>query len=535
MGASIDIKWVDGPSKDEIEKIACVFAGKGFDGMIDLAYSHYSYITPGGEIIYGGSEGTQGSMGSVPARHEEKPEGAQRVRFGADYVTPTRYHSRAFIDRIAEQVHQKTRLDIPEIVEGCAWLTNANTPPSYSFNFDPWSQSEFRIYRETLYNTSAYVQPAAKSNGKPSSAPRTVESLKVEYERDWAWVYFPENPGKAITGILSEMGARFSKKRKGWYFTRTIEETEILQALENAGGLKPPPVEKEETSGDAKLAARMRKTADNMTGAINEKFADRLENTYRRQQIAQGQRAEGRNLQKTQAVMYKLADMWEAGTIPAGWEHLKSKKAVNEAIIYRDEPLHQELNDLAAVKVDHKAEKLRKLENEAKLMRLPGYFPTPDDIIERMLDYVNIEEGTKALEPSAGSGNIAHWMSANGAEVDICETSGHLRDILELKGYKLNGYDFLEHTKAGYEVIMMNPPFEKSQDIFHVMHAYNLLGEGGQLVAIMSEGPFFREDKNAREFRSWLDRVGGWSEKLPPGSFKESGTGTNARMVVIEK
>jgi len=54
-------------------------------------------------------------------------------------------------------------------------------------------------------------------------------------------------------------------------------------------------------------------------------------------------------------------------------------------------------------------------------------------------------------------------------------------------------------------------------------------------VSIMGEGPFFRQDKKAAAFRAWLDVCGGWSERLPEGSFQASGTGVNARIVVVEK
>lgn len=87
----------------------------------------------------------------------------------------------------------------------------------------------------------------------------------------------------------------------------------------------------------------------------------------------------------------------------------------------------------------------------------------------------------------------------------------------------------------GYNRIYMNPPFEEGQDIDHVQHAYKILAPGGQMVAVMSEGPFFRGDRKATEFREWLEGVGGYSEQLPEGSFKESGTGVNTRLVVIMK
>jgi 16S rRNA G1207 methylase RsmC len=81
----------------------------------------------------------------------------------------------------------------------------------------------------------------------------------------------------------------------------------------------------------------------------------------------------------------------------------------------------------------------------------------------------------------------------------------------------------------------MNPPFEEGQDIDHVQFAYENLDNGGKMAAIMSEGPFFRSDRNSTNFREWLEKVGGRSIILPAGTFKESGTMVNTRMVIIEK
>jgi hypothetical protein len=44
----------------------------------------------------------------------------------------------------------------------------------------------------------------------------------------------------------------------------------------------------------------------------------------------------------------------------------------------------------------------------------------------------------------------------------------------------------------------------------------------------------FANDSKSIAFREWLDGRG-YYEKLPEGSFKESGTGVNTVMVVIDK
>ena len=85
----------------------------------------------------------------------------------------------------------------------------------------------------------------------------------------------------------------------------------------------------------------------------------------------------------------------------------------------------------------------------------------------------------------------------------------------------------------------MNPPFENGQDVQHVRHAFELLARGGRLVAIMSEGPFFREKGNDAEFRAWIDEHGGNHEQLPDDAFRGveafRQTGVRTRLVTIDK
>lgn len=78
-------------------------------------------------------------------------------------------------------------------------------------------------------------------------------------------------------------------------------------------------------------------------------------------------------------------------------------------------------------------------------------------------------------------------------------------------------------------------PFEEGQDIDHIRHAYGMLNERGCLVGIMSEGPFFREDRKSVAFRAWLQQVDGWTHRLPVETFRASGAEVHSRIVVIWK
>ena len=181
---------------------------------------------------------------------------------------------------------------------------------------------------------------------------------------------------------------------------------------------------------------------------------------------------------------------------------------------------------------------IKKKERELVNSRIDGFFPTPKAIVGKMIDEADIQPGEKVLEPSAGKGNIADEIREKYPDnaLDVVEWNASLNELLSEKGHNVVGENFLHHTEK-YDKIIMNPPFENGQDIDHIRHAYSLLNDGGRVVCIMSEGPFYRSDKKSTEFREWLDSLGGVSEKLPDGAFKNSerSTGVNTRLVVIDK
>ena len=184
-------------------------------------------------------------------------------------------------------------------------------------------------------------------------------------------------------------------------------------------------------------------------------------------------------------------------------------------------------------------QKIRDAERELIGLKIEGFFPTPKPLAEQMAARADIQPGMAVLEPSAGNGAIADALAAAGAKPVTIEPVERLREILAMKGHNVSEKrNFLEHY-GEYDRIVMNPPFEQGQDIDHVRHAFAQLKPGGRVVAIMSEGSFGRGDKKAREFREWLEREGGTSEKLPEGSFTGKDalrqTGVATRLVVIDR
>lgn len=308
------------------------------------------------------------------------------------------------------------------------------------------------------------------------------------------------------------------------------------------------------------IGDKLRKLADGMQGEIDGKFRDRLTNTPKRQREAQSARLDGYRLQRAQAGLRALADLHDAGTVPTILADVTSKKAAFELAYgeivstggYYDAG-HETGNpgrtgekaakfwELATnnTKVDHAAEELRQKIEGLQFANIPGYFPTPRAIIDQMIELAEIGDGPcDILEPSAGHGAIVDALAevCPNASVFACEVWQTLREILTAKGTRLVGRDFLEYEPdRAFDRVIMNPPFEKGQDMEHVQRAFMLLAPGGILVAIMSPHFTFASTSKATAFREWLrDKV--WHiHELPAGSFKESGTGVAANIVVIEK
>lgn len=184
-------------------------------------------------------------------------------------------------------------------------------------------------------------------------------------------------------------------------------------------------------------------------------------------------------------------------------------------------------------------------------------FETPPEIAEQMCEIAEIgklKKNAKVLEPSAGGGAIVDVIQRINPKLVVrcVELRPEAVEVLMSKPkVQCCCADFLcikpgDHcasndpdatlSKLGEnEVILMNSPFTRSQDIQHVLHAYQFLKTGGVLVAIMSVGFTFRQDWQAKKFRDWLEEVDGEYHELPKGSFRTSGTMVNTVMVTVRK
>jgi len=175
---------------------------------------------------------------------------------------------------------------------------------------------------------------------------------------------------------------------------------------------------------------------------------------------------------------------------------------------------------------------------EVRVNYNPDYFPTPIDVVDRMLNEVipYLGDGRLFLDPSAGDGRILERALYRWPDVTTFwyEIDTAARATLVAKGFGglERGADFLEaEPEALFDAVVMNPPFSRNQYKHHVKHAYEFVRPGGVLVALLPDAPFWNNEKD--KFTKWLDDIGYKSMTLPRGTFEDTQVPT--RIITVDK
>lgn len=400
-------------------------------------------------------------------------------------------------------------------------------------------------------------------------------------------ITFDGKPSEEIRNKLKLPGHDFlwNKWEKIWYSKFTQERWDFAQNLSSTPIATTPSTSytiahkaANPSSNLAKArdkADKLRALADKMYGIINDKLNPAIgqqRSTYRRDRIAHGIRMEGYKLQKVQELLYGLANALDAGNLVSTPLANISNRAQIDSLMggatfpcwddgewrnYDEDrerlakigitesnfmQWHKELMALACPQQDRQLseqEKLKKLEGEVARSSIPGYFPTPPDVVRRLIELAQIEGHHNCWEPSAGSGAIADELVKISGWTYVSEIWYELRQILKLKGHDVISHNCFDVDRT-FDRIVANPPWGIGTGASapeHIQHYYKCLAPGGRLVSLCDEGAFFRDYKEDKEFREWLGTVGGKNEKLPPGSFLNStrSTGANMRIVIIDK
>ena len=125
------------------------------------------------------------------------------------------------------------------------------------------------------------------------------------------------------------------------------------------------------------------------------------------------------------------------------------------------------------------------------------YYPTPQNIIDKMLCDLDFTMIKSILEPSAGSGNIVEALKQKEGcktryctkvcyDIDCIESDQNLQHILKGKNFRVVHNDFLTYdTMKEYDAIIMNPPF--ANGCKHLLKALEMQRRnGGAVVCLLN-------------------------------------------------
>lgn len=173
-----------------------------------------------------------------------------------------------------------------------------------------------------------------------------------------------------------------------------------------------------------------------------------------------------------------------------------------------------------------------------------GAFNTSPELAEKVARFADIGKGQTVLEPSAGTGELAKAARAAGGDVRCMEIQpGLAHELAQVHGFRTWRGDFLKATPADlgqFDVVLMNPPFDRGRDCDHVRHAWQFVKPGGKLVAIMSARAEYGEDSRHKALHRLIESAAScygcepWHD-LPPGSFAHAGTQVNTVALTLRK
>ena len=218
---------------------------------------------------------------------------------------------------------------------------------------------------------------------------------------------------------------------------------------------------------------------------------------------------------------------------------------------------------------------------------LKEFFPTPPELVAKMICDVRFKDDCSVLEPSAGSGNIAKfiviandclnssWCFRNyegnidekrrqivlkdavelyyheeerrqeneyytlpnsRINIDCVEKDKNLQSILKDYDFNVVGDDFLKFsTSKMYDYIIMNPPFSNGDE--HLMKAIRLAEKNGgsQIVCLLNAETIRNPYSKSRiQLKEILDNYGATYEYVQD-AFKNAERNTDVEVVIDRK
>jgi hypothetical protein len=166
---------------------------------------------------------------------------------------------------------------------------------------------------------------------------------------------------------------------------------------------------------------------------------------------------------------------------------------------------------------------------------------------------IRVDSKTRICDPSAGDGallepflKVAMLRAGNGntretkqaaqqreaRNIFAIEIDADLRFVLRGKGCSVLAADFLGfHEPQKFDVIVMNPPFNDGDS--HVLHAWGLLADGGELVAILNKETIANLYSAERKLLAGIIESHGFTEDLGQ-AFSQAERRTNVETILVK-
>ena len=136
------------------------------------------------------------------------------------------------------------------------------------------------------------------------------------------------------------------------------------------------------------------------------------------------------------------------------------------------------------------------------------FYPTPNELIERMLTKIDLDQIKTILEPSAGDGRIVNYINNiktndrysynKKLDIDCIEKDDNLIHILKGNKLRVIYNDFLNfNTFKRYDVIIMNPPFIEGDE--HLLKALDIQRNGGKIICLLNSETIKNPYSNKRK------------------------------------
>jgi hypothetical protein len=439
-------------------------------------------------------------------------------------------------------------------------------------DFDP-QKYYFNEWGSQLVWKKFYAMEFLPEQEQPKETTKINGSFQIVDYSEKAIAVFGDT--KPIKDHLKQLGGRFNpflnfnnSKTAGWVFSK-LKRNEVETLLNGS-----IPQHKDNETFEIKevnlseslmnKALSTKEQAEKINTGVHGNW------TNRRQRMADSQDYKKDNLLKIATILETLSIHWINNTIDNELKCIKTRSDVELLLYgsYPESPQHDHgdwykkeyparkkkvdslgiknkehfnnikslVQNLGTIELTHeqiKQKELDKLMADIHKMNIPGFFPTPEPLIEQMIDISGIDHVNNILEPSAGMGSICDKIKDICDNLECCEQQYTLYEFLQKKGFNVierNIFD-IENRSNFYDAIFMNPPFEKREDLKHVMFCYNLLANSGKLVSIISAGTL------TNEFNDWLTDKDYEIFDTPKDSFKSAfnSTGVQVKIILINK